>query len=65
MDKLEYQITMHRINEIGQEQLSCLDYVCRCLDYMVDVQKENVRSKMLRLQKEKQKFLEYIKLKNP
>lgn len=61
MDKLEYQVVMHRIQEIEQEQLSTLDYVCKCMDYMADVKKENIRERMLRPQKEKNKLYDYIK----
>lgn len=47
MDKYEYQVIMARIQEIEQDQLSCLDYVCDKIDFIVDVQKNNIRSKVL------------------
>lgn len=37
MDKYECQVVMARIKEIEQEQLSCLDYVCDKIDFIVDV----------------------------
>lgn len=61
MDKYEYQVIVHRIQEIGQEQLSCLDYICDRIDYIVDEQRENVRGKMMKLLEEKFKLLEYLK----
>lgn len=61
MNKHEYQVIMARIQEIEQEQLSSLDYVCDKIDYMVDAQKENVQERMLQLLEEKNRLIEYIK----
>lgn len=64
MDKYEYQVVMLKIQEIEQEQLSWMEYVCDKLDYMVDVQKENVRARMQQLWKEKKTLNGYIKEKS-
>lgn len=61
MEKYKYQVIMYRIQKIEQDQLSCLDYVCDKIDFMVDVQKENVWERMMQLGEEKDKLIEYIK----
>lgn len=61
MEIFEYQVIMARIKEIEQEQLQWVDYVDKNVDYIIDVQRENVRDRMLQLREEKEKLYEYIK----
>lgn len=60
MEILEYQVVMERIQEIEQEQLARLYYICRYLEDNFDFNKEAAREKMLQLQEEKQKLFDYI-----
>lgn len=64
MEKYEYQVVMAKIHEIEKEQLQWMDYVCNKVNYMVDVQKENVSERMLQLQGGEIKFDWLYKRKN-
>lgn len=61
MDKLEYQVIMARIKGIEQERLCWLDYICNKIDFLVDIQKDNIRERMLQLKEEKNKPYKYVK----